>query len=82
MDENTAYDIAVEAYTYLYPLVLMDVTGRQAINVEHAGTSSVADRRTRSPTSARSHRRSSGTSCDPTSTRCTRSRGSTSHRSL
>jgi hypothetical protein len=37
MDEHTAYDIGIEAYTYLYPLVLMDVTRRQAINVEQAG---------------------------------------------
>jgi hypothetical protein len=32
--EQDAYAIGVEAYTYLYPLVLMDTTRRQAINVE------------------------------------------------
>src|SRR5512135_996335 len=38
VDETTAYDIGIETYTYLYPLVLMDVTRRQAVNVvEHAG---------------------------------------------
>jgi len=37
MDEDTANAIATEAYTYLYPLVLMDVTRRQATNVERAG---------------------------------------------
>jgi len=37
MDEDTANTIATEAYTYLYPLVLMDVTRRQATNVERAG---------------------------------------------
>lgn len=32
--EQDAHEIGVEAYTYFYPLVLMDVTRRQAINVE------------------------------------------------
>ncbi len=32
--EQDAYEIGVEAYTYLYPLVLMDATRRQAVNVE------------------------------------------------
>ncbi len=36
IDQATAEAIAVEAYTYLYPLVLMDVTRRQATNVESA----------------------------------------------
>jgi hypothetical protein len=32
--EAQAYEIEVEAYTYFYPLVLMDATRRQAVNVE------------------------------------------------
>ena len=34
INEQQAYDIGIEAYTYLYPLVLMDATRRQAVNVE------------------------------------------------
>jgi hypothetical protein len=34
IDEQQAYEIGIEAYTYLYPLVLMDTTRRQAVNVE------------------------------------------------
>jgi hypothetical protein len=34
VDEQHAYEIGIEAYTYLYPLVLMDATRRQAVNVE------------------------------------------------
>lgn len=34
MDETTAHEIGIEAYVFLYPLVLMDVTRRQMTNVE------------------------------------------------
>lgn len=34
MDETTVHEIGVEAYIFLYPLVLMDVTRRQMTNVE------------------------------------------------
>ncbi len=34
INEQEAFEIGVEAYTYLYPLVLMDTTRRQATNVE------------------------------------------------
>lgn len=37
IDKATADAIAVEAYIYLYPLVLMDVTRRQATNVATPG---------------------------------------------
>ncbi len=36
-DQKTAGEIAVEAYVYLYPLVLMERTRRQATNVERTG---------------------------------------------
>ena len=32
--EETLYEIGVEAYIYLYPLVTMDLTRRQATNIE------------------------------------------------
>jgi hypothetical protein len=38
ISEQDAYEIGVEAYTYLYPLVLMDATRRQAVNVESGKT--------------------------------------------
>jgi len=38
LSEEEAYHIGVETYTYLYPLVLMDVTRRQATNVEAGKT--------------------------------------------
>jgi hypothetical protein len=34
IDEQQAYEIGIETYTYLYPLVVMDATRRQAVNVE------------------------------------------------
>ena len=34
MDEATAHEVGVEAYIFLYPLVLMDITRRQMTNVE------------------------------------------------
>ena|ERR1700733_1091807 len=34
INQQDAYEIGVEAYIYLYPLVLMDTTRRQAVNVE------------------------------------------------
>jgi hypothetical protein len=34
INRQEAYEIGIEAYTYLYPLVLMDATRRQAVNVE------------------------------------------------
>ena len=32
-----AHDIAVEAYVYLYPFVLMEMTRRQLTNIETIG---------------------------------------------
>ena len=34
LTDQEALDVAVEAYVYLYPLVMMDTTRRQAVNVE------------------------------------------------
>ncbi|MBL8820189.1 MAG: DUF1254 domain-containing protein [Planctomyces sp.] len=36
--ESEAYEIGMEAYEYLYPLVIMDTTRRQAVNVEAGQT--------------------------------------------
>lgn len=38
LTEQDIREIGVEAYTYFYPLVLMDVTRRQAVNVEAGKT--------------------------------------------
>jgi hypothetical protein len=38
INEQDAYEIGVEAYVYLYPLVLMDATRRQAVNIEAGKT--------------------------------------------
>jgi hypothetical protein len=38
INEQEAYEIGVEAYIYLYSLVLMDVTRRQAVNVAEGAT--------------------------------------------
>lgn len=38
ISEQDAYEIGIEAYTYFYPLVLMDVTRQQAVNVEAGKT--------------------------------------------
>ena len=37
-NEQEAFEIGIEAYTYLYPMVLMDATRRQAVNVEAGKT--------------------------------------------
>jgi hypothetical protein len=37
MDEGIAYETGIEGYTFLYPLVLMDMTRKQATNVEKVG---------------------------------------------
>src|ERR1017187_4154132 len=34
INEQEAFEIGVEAFTYLYSMVLMDVTRRQATNIE------------------------------------------------
>jgi hypothetical protein len=34
INRQEAYEVGIEACTYLYPLVLMDATRRQAVNVE------------------------------------------------
>jgi hypothetical protein len=68
MDTKLAETIGVEAYTYLYPLVLMDLTRAQMTNVETAGEAVG-----RGPVDTFAHvrtfpRRSSRTSSSPTST--------------
>jgi hypothetical protein len=52
LDTATAREIALETYVYLYPLVLMERTRRQATNVEHPG-----DRLGRGPVDAFAHLR-------------------------
>src|SRR4051794_6062838 len=37
VDEQTAFEIGVEGYTFLYPLLLMEKTRQQMTNVETAG---------------------------------------------
>ena len=37
MDSRTAFEIGVEGYVFLYPVVLMEITRQQMTNVEHAG---------------------------------------------
>ena len=77
--EQEAYEIGVEAYTYLYPLVLMDVTRRQAVNVEagkivgRGPMNTFTNVRTFPPPT-------SAMSCGRTSTPCTPSPGWTSRR--
>jgi hypothetical protein len=72
--EQDAYAIGVEAYTYLYPLVLMDTTRRQAINVEPGKVIG------RGPMNVFTHvpifpPQTSAMSCGRTSIRCTPSPG-------
>ena len=50
MDEQLAYEIGVEGYTYLYPLVLMEVTRAEMTNVALPG-----DRPGRGPTDTFTH---------------------------
>ncbi|MEK8225365.1 hypothetical protein NKG05_03345 [Oerskovia sp. M15] len=73
---NDLRTLSHEAYVYLYPLVMMDLTRRQATNVE-AGVRPGSGRPTRSITCGPSRPLTSGPWSAPTSTRSTRTCGST-----
>ena len=79
-NEQEAYEIGVEAYTYFYPMVLMDVTRRQAVNVE-AGKAIGRGPMNTFTTSQYFPRPTFAMSFGRTSTPCTRSPGWTSRRS-